>query len=139
MKGKVRTNYYIGTCTGTFLISDKTKMDTSRRLNIFSLGGNAFGNERVEERQQLNAREELFVHYWITERMSPQEAYIKAFPTNNPSYAQMKAAKLISTTRVTTKMNEKLKPVLEELEISDRLVLKNIKALATEGSKEEHG
>ena len=69
--------------------------------------------------------------------MHPQEAYIKAFPTNNPSYAKLKAAKLISTKRMTTKMNERLKPVLEALEISDRLVLENIKALATEGSKEE--
>ena len=33
-KGKVREVSYIGTCTGTFLISKKTKMDTSRRINI---------------------------------------------------------------------------------------------------------
>ena len=137
MKGRVRTNYYIGTCTGTFLISKKTKMDTSKRINIYSFGGNSFGDERVEERKELNSREELFVHYWLTERLHPQEAYIKAFPTNNPSYAKLKAAKLISTKRMTTKRNERLKPVLEALEISDRLVLENIKALATEGSKEE--
>ena len=137
MKGRVRTNYYIGTCTGTFLISKKTKMDTSKRINIYSFGGNSFGDERVEERKELNSREELFVHYWLTERLHPQEAYIKAFPTNNPSYAKLKAAKLISTKRMPTKMNERLKPVLEALEISDRLVLENIKALATEGSKEE--
>jgi hypothetical protein len=137
MKGRVCPNNYLGTCTGTFLASKDIKMDTSKRINIYSFGGNSFGDERLEEREELNRREELFVHYWITERMHPQEAYIKAFPTNNPSYASMKAAKLIGTKRVTTKMNEKLRPVLEDLSINDRLVLKNIKALATEGSKEE--
>ena len=79
----------------------------------------------------------MFVHYWINERMTPQEAYLKAFPTSNPSYARMKAGKLIKTERVDTRMKERLKPVLEALSIDDTLVLKNIKALATEGSKEE--
>ena len=34
--GKNRNQRYIGTCTGTFIVSDKTKMDTSKRLNIYS-------------------------------------------------------------------------------------------------------
>ena len=33
-KGKNREQRYLGTCTGTFIVSDKTKMDTSRRKNI---------------------------------------------------------------------------------------------------------
>ena len=33
-KGKVRSVRYIGTCTGTFLVSKKTSMDTSKRVNI---------------------------------------------------------------------------------------------------------
>lgn len=31
-KGKVRKVDYVGTCTGTFIISDKSKMDTSKEL-----------------------------------------------------------------------------------------------------------
>ena len=39
-KGKVREIDYIGTCTGTFIVSKKTLFDTSKRVNIYSLGGN---------------------------------------------------------------------------------------------------
>ena len=137
VKGKNRQVRYIGTCTGTFIVSDKTLMDTSRRVNIYSFGGDIHADDIVDARKDLNSREELFLHYWIDQRMTPQQAYLKAFPTNNPSYANVKAGKLIKTERISTRMNEKLKPILEELKISDRLVLKNIKALATEGSKEE--
>tara|TARA_R100001230_G_scaffold24857_2_gene17915 strand:+ start:612 stop:1349 length:738 start_codon:yes stop_codon:yes gene_type:complete len=136
-KGKSRTREYVGTATGTFIVSDKNKMDTSRRINIYSFGGDIHTDDRLEGREDLNSREELFLHYWLKDRMTPQQAYLKAFPTNNPSYANMKAGKLIKTERISTAMKEELKPVLEELKISDKLVLSNIKALATEGSKEE--
>ena len=91
----------------------------------------------LEARKDLNSREELFLHYWIKERMTPQQAYLKAFPTNNPGYASMKAGQLIKTERVDTRMKEDLKPILKELKINDKLVLSNIKALATDGSKED--
>ena len=38
-KGKSRTREYVGTATGTFIISKSKKMDTSRRINIYSFGG----------------------------------------------------------------------------------------------------
>ena len=44
-KGKVREVAYIGTCTGTFVISPKAKMDTSRRVNIYSIGGDIERNQ----------------------------------------------------------------------------------------------
>ena len=59
-KGKVRQVAYIGTCTGTFIVSPKTKLDASRRINIYSLGGHIERNQRLEERQNLSTREELF-------------------------------------------------------------------------------
>ena len=136
-KGKSRTREYVGTATGTFIISKAKKMDTSRRINIYSFGGDIHTDDRLDSREDLNSREELFIHYWLKENMTPQQAYLKAFPTNNPSYANMKAGKLIKTERVSTAMKEELKPILEELKIDDKLVLSNIKALATEGSKED--
>jgi hypothetical protein len=53
-KGKVRRVTYIGTCTGTFVVSKKGKMDTSRRINIYSIGGNVERNERLDERKSLS-------------------------------------------------------------------------------------
>ena len=56
-KGKVREVSYIGTCTGTFIVSPKTKMDTSKRVNIYSLGGNIDRVQRIEDRESLSSRE----------------------------------------------------------------------------------
>ena len=135
-KGKVKTVDYVGTCTGTFVVSDKTKMDTSKRVNIYSIGGNIDREDRIRERSNLSSKEELFVLYMST-GLSLQKAYMKAFPTNKPSYANMKAGQLLKTERIKTAMKEELKPILEELGISETTVLRNINTLATSAQKED--
>ena len=135
-KGKVRNRDYIGTCTGTFLVGPKVKMDTSRRVNIYSLGGHIHADDRIDSREDLNSKEELFVIY-MAQGMSPQQAYLQAYPTSNPSYANIKAGKLIKTERVKTAMKEELRPIMEELGIDEKTVLHGIKALAKEAQKED--
>ena len=135
-KGKVREVKYIGTCTGTFVVSEKTKMDTSKRCNIYSIGGNIERKERESIREKTTSNEELFVLY-IASGMSPQEAYVRVFPTNNPGYAKVKAGQLIKTTRIKTAMKEELKPVLEELGIDEKVVLKGIKDMSELSQKED--
>ena len=125
-KGKVREVAYIGTCTGTFVVSPKTKMDTSRRVNIYSIGGDVERNQRLDDREKLSTHEELFVSY-LAGGMDPGESYIKAFPTNNPHYAGMRAGQLIKTARVRSKMKEELKPYMEALGLDENYVLSNIK------------
>ena len=49
-KGSKREQRYIGTCIGTFIVSDKTKFDTSKRNNIYSFGGTLDRDEIIEER-----------------------------------------------------------------------------------------
>ena len=133
-KGKVRSVRYIGTCTGTFLVSKTTKMDTSRRINIYSLGGNIERNQRLDERQNLSSRELIFVQY-ISAGMDYRMAYLKAFPTNDPHYAGLRAGQLVKTTRIKTAMKEELKPICEELAIDERMVLKGIKDEAETAEK----
>ena len=135
-KGKVRQVSYIGTCTGTFIVSDKTKMDASRRINIYSLGGNIDRDQRIEDRESLSTREELFVTY-LSKGVYPKESYLRSFPTNNPHYAGMRAGQLIKTTRVHTAMKEELKPICEELGINETTVLRNILSIAELGQKED--
>ena len=127
---------YLGTCTGTFLALKNTKMDTDRRPNIYSFGGNSTPHECVENRKQLTTSEELFIQYMST-GIKPEEAYIKAFPTNNRNYARVKAVNLIKTTRIKTAMKEELKPVLEELGINETSVLENINNIALTSEKDE--
>ena len=133
-KGKNRSVRYLGTCTGTFLVSDKVKMDTSKRINIYSLGGNIERNQRLEDRQNLSSREEIFVQY-MASGMDARMAYLKAFPTNDPHYAGLRAGQLVKTTRIKTAMKEELKPICEELEIDEKMVLKGIKDEAKTAEK----
>ena len=135
-KGKVRKVAYIGTCTGTFIVSSTTKMDTSRRVNIYSLGGNVERNQRLEERENLSTREELFVTY-LAGGADPRESYLKAFPTNNPHYAGIRSGQLIKTARVRSAMKEELKPHLEALGLDENYVLSNIKEVIDSCDKDD--
>ena len=101
---------YIGTCTGTFLVLKDTYMDTDKRTNIYSFGGDSTPEQVVMNRRKMTANEELFVQYLRV--MSPEDAYVKAFPTNNKQYARMKAVNLIKTERIKTAVKEELKPIL---------------------------
>jgi hypothetical protein len=125
-KGKVRSVRYVGTCTGTFIVSDKVKMDASRRINIYSLGGDIERNQRIEDRQSLSSREEIFVQY-LASGMDARMAYLKAFPTNDPHYAGLRAGQLVKTTRIRTAMKEELKPIMQELDIDEKFILEGIK------------
>jgi hypothetical protein len=135
-KGKVREVAYIGTCTGTYVVSKKNKMDTSRRTNIYSIGGGVERNERVDQRESLSSREELFVQY-LSGGMDPRKAYLKAFPTNNPGYAGMRAGQLVKTKRVRSRMKEELKPFLEKLDLDEFYVLSNIKEVIDSTGKDD--
>ena len=97
-------------------------MDTSRRENIYSFSGLL-----EPEKKGLTKKERMFIFYISHEKLTPDQAYLKAFPTNNKRYASEKAASLIKTERITTAVKEELKPVLEELGISDQYILKGIK------------
>ena len=135
-KGKVRKVAYIGTCTGTFIVSPTTKMDTSKHINIYSLGGNVERNQRLEERQNLSTREELFVSY-LAGGMDHRKAYLKAFPTNDPHYAGIRSGQLIKTARVRSAMKEELKPHMEALGLDENYVLSNIKEVIDSCDKED--
>ena len=135
-KGKIREVQYIGTCTGTFIVSSNTKMDASKRVNIYSLGGNIDRDQLVQERENLSTKEELFVQY-LASGMEARTAYLKAFPTNDPHYAGVRAGQLIKTTRIKTAMKEELKPVLEKLGINETSILRNIYTIAETGQKED--
>ena len=126
---------YIGTCTGTFLVLKDTYMDTDKRTNIYSFGGDSTPEQVVMNRRKMTANEELFVQYLRV--MSPEDAYVKAFPTNNKQYARMKAVNLIKTERIKTAVKEELKPILEELEIDEKMVLENIKIVAQTAEKDD--
>tara|TARA_X000001388_G_scaffold73402_1_gene65074 strand:- start:868 stop:1599 length:732 start_codon:yes stop_codon:yes gene_type:complete len=135
-KGRNKVREYVGTCTGTFPVTSRAKMDTSRRVNIYSFGGNKNSADVLLDRTVLSKHEHLFVVY-ITSGLSPQQAYMKAFPTSNPGYAKQKSAQLIKTKRITTAMKEELKPILEEIGVDEKSILENINNIAMSSEKDE--
>jgi hypothetical protein len=135
-KGKKKIREYVGTCTGTFIVSAKSKMDTSRRENIYSFGGTRHSDDILLDRTNLSTCEHAFVLY-MSQGIPMDEAYLKAFPTDNRRYAFSRAKKLVKTERINTAMKEELKPVLEELGINESYVLEKIKATAETADKED--
>ena len=133
--GKNKVREYVGTCTGTFPVSTKMKMDTSRREDIYSFSGRK-AEDRLNDRESLNKHEQLFVAY-LSKGVGMQEAYLKSFPTNNPRYALEKSGKLTKTTRIITAMKEELKPVLEELDIDEKFILNHIKEVVLSSEKDD--
>ena len=132
--GKDRIRSYVGTCTGTFVCLPRIKMDTSRRRNIYSIGGEKQPMERSSSRTRLSKHELLFVQY-LSSGFSAQEAYLKAFPTNDLHYASGKSASLIKTERVLTAMKKELEPIAEDLGIDPKYVLNGIKNEADSSEK----
>ena len=129
-RGKVRVIYTIGTCTGTFKISDKILMDTIRRKNIYTFSGK-HTIQSTKDRKKITSNEALFARE-LTRGLSPEDAYIKTFRTNNKSYAKIQAGILVKSKRIRKIMKEELKPVLSSLGISPELVLEGIRDIATD-------
>jgi hypothetical protein len=135
-RGRNKVREYVGTCTGTFPVGKKVKMDTSRRVNIYTFGGSKNSEDILLDRTTLTRCEIVFVTF-LTSGMSPQEAYLKAFPTNNPNYAKIKSSQLMRTERVYTAMKEELKPVMEELGIDAKEVIGDIQTVSKTAEKED--
>ena len=133
--GKNRIKYYVGTCTGTFLCTDKTKMDTSKRENVWSLSGK--NTEKIIfDRKTLTKKEVIFTQF-VAKGFSLQDSYLRAFDTKNARYALEQSAKLVKTERVKKAVKEELKPILKELNIDDKTILKGIKEVAEGDEKAE--
>ena len=134
--GRNKVSEYVGTCTGTFPVRRNVKMDTSRRANIYTFGGSKSSEDILLDRTILTRHELVFVRF-LASGLSPQDAYLKAYPTNNPRYADVKSAQLMRTERIYTAMKEELKPICDELGIEPKSVLKDIQEASKNSEKED--
>jgi len=134
--GRNKVREYVGTCTGTYPVGKNVKMDTNRRVNIYTFGGSKNSEDILLDRTTLTRCELVFVQF-LTSGMSPQESYLKAYPTKNVNYASVKSSQLMRTERVYTAMKEELKPVCEELGIDPKSVLEDIQYASKNSEKED--
>lgn len=135
-KSKNCASRYIGTCCGTFSVKDSVKMDTEKRHNIYSFGGSKTSSKNMFDREKLNDRESAF-SVLIAKGVAPAKAYMQVYVTDNPKYAEQKSLLLMKTERVKTAVKKELEPVLGELGIDARFVLKEIKDLIENTSQDD--
>ena len=134
-RGRVKTRYYIGTCTGTFMQAGKRPLDTTPRENRWTLSGKDTETV-ILTRKQSTKRETLFCAF-MAQGFAPEDAYLQAYTTKNRKYAREQSATLMKTERIRKTMKEELKPVCERLKISDESVLEEIKRVADTSQKDE--
>lgn len=134
-KNKRHAREYVGTCTGTFMITKNNKMDTDKRHNIYSFGGAKTSSKQLFDRENTNGREQLFSLY-ISQGLDPIKSYMKAYTTENPKYAEQKAMLLLKTERIKKAVKENLKPILAKLKINEEFVLRGIQDVAAHGKND---
>jgi len=129
MKQRKRFLRYVGTCTGTFVCLPNINMDTTRRKNIYSFGGNNSHLDSVTKRKKLTAQEVVFAKY-IAIGMPPAEAYKKAFHTKSDKYAKVRAGILIKQERIVSAVKEELEEVFKKLDIDLEYLVQGVKTEA---------
>ncbi len=141
-KGRMKRNSkknpfvdYIGTCTGTFSCESNKMMDTEKRKNIYSFGGDKSYSDHMVDRKNPTEKEILFTKNLIL-GMQPKEAYKQAYQNKSDQTASIKASILLKTERIRKLMREEIKPVLKELNITPEVVLGGIRDIALDGEKD---
>jgi hypothetical protein len=103
-------------------------MDTEKRENIYSFSAKASNNtaKRIKTRNYLTANEAAFSKY-IANGFTPEDAYKRAYGTENTKYAKMKSAVLIKQERIVSAVKEELDVVLKDMGIDLKYLIKGVK------------
>jgi len=81
--------------------------------------------DRIDEKNP-NGKEIVFAKY-VANGMSPEQAYIRIFRTNNPSYSKNASSALLKTKRVKKLISEETKKMLGEVGIDEEYLLSKTK------------
>lgn len=132
-----RPNYKLSkgwcrTVVGTFLIKDKTYMDTDfdKHPNRYTFSTKIKNtNSRVYKREKATRKEKEFATHIVTGE-SAVKAYMKSFKEDNEDKATKKAAVLLKQRRVMSEIEASALEVAKELGIDHRYILRSLKILA---------
>ena len=132
-----RKNYklskgWLRTVVGTFLIQDKTYMDTDfkKHPNRYTFSKTIKNtNNRVYKREKATRKEKEFATHIVTGQPAV-EAYMKSFKEEDEGKATKKAAILLKQRRVMSEIEASALEVAKELGIDHRYILRTLKCLA---------
>lgn len=105
----------IGTCTGTYVVSDDAEMDTVRKKDIYSVSGKNW-YDRLVSREEPTKYEVLFAQR-LALGDNPTQAYLKVYKTKDEGAAKKKAAILVKQERIQKLVRQDLKDTFSKLGI----------------------
>ena len=135
--GSKQKNYYIRVPLGTFICGDNIKMEGEPRRNLYSFGlTDTSVYEHKVEKKKTTQREFLFAQY-VAKGEDVVDAFVKAFPTNNKSYAEGQAKILMKAKRIQNMIREEIDKVLTEAEITPLYLLEQMKHIVDNGESQD--
>ena len=105
----------IGTCTGTYVVSDDSEMDTVRKKDIYSVSGKNW-YDRLVNREEPTKYEVLFAQR-LALGDNPTQAYLQVYKTKDEATAKKKAAILVKQERIQKLVRQDLKDTFSKLGI----------------------
>jgi len=126
---------YVRTCVGVFPINPTCIMDTRFELhpNRYAIGQSKKDfNERIKDRDQLTAKEEVFCTY-VANGMKPDKAYKETFKTNNVYYSIMSSNRLLQQERIQSSISDEVERILTEEGVSKSYIVSKYKQLVDDG------
>jgi hypothetical protein len=133
-KNKVGDTWTVGTCTGTYLISGSSSMDSIRKKDIYSVSGKNWYT-RIKDRKDPTKKEILFAAK-VGLGEDPTEAYLAIYDTEDKDQARKKAGILVKTERIQKLMNEKLKDTFSKNAIDLDYLIKSCKDVVDGGKND---
>ena len=132
-----RKNYsyhsgYVRTVVGTFLINNKSQMDTdfSQHRNRYTFSKTLKDpNENVKKRKSVTRKEKIFTTN-VAVGMGAVKSYMDAFNEESPQNAKKKAVILLKQERVMSEIEKSVLDVAKSMGIDHEYVLNKLKCLA---------
>ena len=92
--------------------------------------------EHKVEKKKTTQREFLFAQY-VAKGEDVVDAFVKAFPTNNKSYAQGQAKILMKAKRIQNMIREEIDKVLSDADITPLYLLEQMRDIVDKGDSNE--
>lgn len=134
----------LGTCTGTFVTSKGTKMDTERNKDIYSLSGETW-YDRLANRKKCTVKEKIFARRVGVSQARGKfgqsgedivDIYLSVFNTENRAYAKRMSTLLIKTGRIQALISEELQDVFDQNEIDLNYLVSGAKDVFDNGKND---
>lgn len=119
---------YVRTLLGMATVTDKSTIKGAPVKNIYSFSSDVHSEKLRENRDKPTKNEIMFAKY-VVNGFDASEAYIKAFDTNDISYAKNISTKLIKTERIQKLITEEMKSALEKVGVDPEYLLNNSKKI----------